>query len=97
MQGSEAIHVLGGGVTGGQGQQLAHQVGVGCLHGQVQRGVALLLLGAGTVQQLGHRLNMPILSSKLQRCEAFGVLSHTHTHAETLCHHLSRRKRSVKS
>lgn len=80
VQSCEAVHILGRGVAGRQGQQLAHQVGVAGLHGKVEGGVALLLLGARTVQQLGHRLHVPVLGRQLQRCEALGVL-HTHPRA----------------
>lgn len=74
MKGSEAIHILGRGVAGRQGQQLAHKVRVASLHCQVQRCVPFLLLGACAVQQLGHCLHVPVLGCQLQCCEALGVL-----------------------
>ena len=77
MQCSQAIHILGGRIAGGQGKQLAHKVPIAYLHGQVQRSVALLLLGAGTVQQLGHSLHMPVLGCQLQCCEPLGILCQT--------------------
>ncbi|KAA6423474.1 MAG: hypothetical protein FRX49_06534 [Trebouxia sp. A1-2] len=60
--------------TGGQRQQLAYKVRVAGLHCQVERCVPLLLFGASAVQQLGHRLHVPVLGCQLQCCDALGVL-----------------------